>query len=198
MTSFNSILHWRQIKHWYIVVFEIVNWNWGGIILKVPIRLKFKLYAVFIEWGSRISFWFVGKQNVVNYCGFPSKVSRNRHKHFAPKNAGHDYLERFKRMSHRDRLVCFADFVGLICLHSFFCYHYQLTSRSFWSTLLQLSWNFFTTNNICNFWHSKFQQAEPTRFAAGTIFLRKNGIAILPITFESARNPHPRCWLLHL
>ena len=35
MTTFGSILHWSQIKQKYIVVFEIINWNWGDIILKV-------------------------------------------------------------------------------------------------------------------------------------------------------------------
>ena len=43
----------------------------------IPIRLKFKLYAVFIKWGSRIDFLFMRRQNIVNYWDFPSKISRN-------------------------------------------------------------------------------------------------------------------------
>ena len=38
----------------------------------VPIRLKFKLFAVFIESGSRIDFMFMGRQNIVNYWDFSS------------------------------------------------------------------------------------------------------------------------------
>ena len=36
-------------------------------------------------------------------------------------------------------------------------------------------------------------KSAPTRFAAGTIYLRQNGIAVLPITCASAPNPHLRC-----
>ena len=32
----------------------------------VPIRLKFKLYAIFIESGSRIDFLFKGRQDILN------------------------------------------------------------------------------------------------------------------------------------
>ena len=43
----------------------------------VTIRLKFKLYAVFIEWGSRIVFVFVGRQDIVNYWDFPPKFPQS-------------------------------------------------------------------------------------------------------------------------
>ena len=36
-------------------------------------------------------------------------------------------------------------------------------------------------------------KSAPTRFAAGTIFLRKNGIAVLPIACAIAPNPLPLC-----
>ena len=36
-------------------------------------------------------------------------------------------------------------------------------------------------------------KSAPTRFAAGTTYLRKNGIAVLPITCASALNPRRRC-----
>ena len=36
-------------------------------------------------------------------------------------------------------------------------------------------------------------KSAPTHFAAGTIYLRKNGYAVLPITCASAPNPRPRC-----
>ena len=35
MAIHSSIFHRSQNKHWYILVFEIINWNWGDIILKV-------------------------------------------------------------------------------------------------------------------------------------------------------------------
>ena len=48
-----------------------------------------------------------------------------------------------------------------------------------------------TTSAICGTANS--YKSAPTRFAAGTIYLRKNGIAILPLTCASATNPRPRC-----
>ena len=38
------------------------------IIIVIPIRLKFKLYAIFIELVSGINFLFVERQHNVNYC----------------------------------------------------------------------------------------------------------------------------------
>ena len=57
--------------------------------VKVPIRLKFKLYAVFIEWGRRIYFLFVRRQNIVNYCywDFFTTISGNCHRKLLPKTA---------------------------------------------------------------------------------------------------------------
>ena len=55
----------------------------------VPIRLKVKHYAVFIEWDCRIDFLFMGRQDIVNYWHFPSKISRNCHKRLVPKITWH-------------------------------------------------------------------------------------------------------------
>ena len=52
----------------------------------VPIRLKPKVFAVFIKIGSRIDFLFVVQQDIVNYWDFPSKTSRNCHKMLEPKS----------------------------------------------------------------------------------------------------------------
>ena len=57
----------------------------------VLIRLKFKLYAVFIERGNRINFLFVGRQDIANYWDFPSKISINCQKRLVTKVARHDY-----------------------------------------------------------------------------------------------------------
>ena len=55
-----------------------------------PFRLKIELYAVLIEWGSRIDFLFMGRQDIFNYGDIPSKISRNCHKRLVPKNTRHD------------------------------------------------------------------------------------------------------------
>ena len=54
----------------------------------IPMRLKFKLYAVFIEWGCRIDFLILGRQDIVNYWDIPSKTSGN--KRLVPKITRHD------------------------------------------------------------------------------------------------------------
>ena len=98
-------------------------------------------------------------------------------------------------MSLRDRLVCFADFVGKTlsaCLPpvrkllSTCCFlhllllsfpatttqlfHQSLSSHTLCSCLEIL----FTTNNLCNFWHSKFQQVSTYAFCSwGDVFNQK-------------------------
>ena len=159
----------------------------------VPIRLKFKLYAAFIEWGIQIDFLFMERQDMVNYGDFPSKTSRNCHKKLVPKITRHDYWEIFVKISLRDRLTCFADFVRLTLLAVFFllplpsCFLKVCLPTLFAAPLV-----FFlplTTSAI--FAYSN--KSTPTRFAAGMRFLRKKGSAVLPITCASAPILRPRC-----
>ena len=82
----------------------------------IPIRLKLKLYAVFIKWGVGIDFLFLGQQDIVNYWDFPSKTSRNCYKRLIPKITRHDEWKKIVKTSLRDRLICFADFVGMTLL----------------------------------------------------------------------------------
>ena len=83
----------------------------------VPIRLNFKLYAVFIKWGSWISFLFNRGQDIVNNWDFPSKISRHCHKRLVPKIVvWPDQRKMFVKMSLRDRLDCLVAFVGMILL----------------------------------------------------------------------------------
>ena len=141
-----------------------------------PIRLKFKLYANFFEWGSRIYFLFMGRQDIVNYWDFPPKISRNCHKRLVPKITRHVYWEMFVKMSLRDRLICFADFVGMTVFTLRFllppCYlsaapFTQLFSQSLSShTLCSCLDNLCTNNNLCNFWHRKFQQISTYAFCS--------------------------------
>ena len=114
--------------------------------VRVPIRLKFKLYAVFIEWGSRIVLLFMWRHDIVNYWHyFPSKISTNCYKRLVPKITRHDYWERFVKMSLRDRLVCFADFVGMTLLSLRFLLPLpsSVFSEPVFPNSLQLSWNSF-------------------------------------------------------
>ena len=101
----------------------------------------------------------------------------------------------FVKMSLRDRLNCFAVFVGMTLL----ALRFLLPSpncffRVRFLTLFAAVLNFFlplTTSAISGTANSN--KSAPTRFAAGTIYLRKSGIAVLPITCASAPNPRPRC-----
>ena len=108
----------------------------------------------------------------------------------------------FVKMSLRDGLICLADFVGMTLLALLFllppvllrlpslnCFLRVCLPTFFASVLI-----FFlplTTSEISATANSN--KSAPTRFAAGTIYLRKNGIAVLPITCASASNPLPRC-----
>ena len=100
----------------------------------------------------------------------------------------------FVKMSLRDRLDCLVDFVGIILL----CLLRQPSTNCFlrvcFPTLFATVLNFFlplTTSAISVTANSNM--SAPMRFAAGTIYLRKNGVAFLAISFASARNPRPRC-----
>ena len=81
----------------------------------------------------------------------------------------------FVKMSLRDRLVCFADFFWneSACLLSAYgslplpattnqLFSQSLSSHILCSCLEILS----TTNNLCNFWHSNFQQVSTYAFCS--------------------------------
>ena len=85
--------------------------------VKVPIRLNFKLFAVFIQWGSWIILLFMRGQDIVNNWDFASKISRHCHKRLELKIVvWHAQREMFVKMSLRDQLDCLVDFVGMILL----------------------------------------------------------------------------------
>ena len=99
----------------------------------------------------------------------------------------------FVKMSLRDQLDCLVDIVGMILLPVFFllpppnCFF-----RVCFPTLFAAVLKFFlplTTSAISGSANSN--KSTPTRFAAGTIYLRKKGIAVLPITCARAPNPPP-------
>ena len=149
--------------------------------LVIPIRLIFKLYAVFIEWGSKINFLFVGRQDIVNYWDFPSYISRNSHKKLVPKIARHDQWDLFVKISLRDRLICFAHFVGmtlLACLMPMGVLRSLLPLRNCFlkvclPTLFAAVLKFFLPLTTCAvFGTENSHKSTPSRFAAGTTFLR--------------------------
>ena len=96
-------------------------------------------------------------------------------------------------MSFRDRLVCFTDFVGLTLLAVFSllspsnCFLTFL--RKFFAAVLKLS-RLLTKSAI--YGAANFSKSTTTRFAAGTIYLRKNGNAVLSKAFASAPKSRPR------
>ena len=87
----------------------------------------------------------------------------------------------FVRMSLRDRLDCLLDFVGifLLCLlplpNSFFkvCFpkFLEVDSKDFLPLIISPISGAANSN-----------MSAPKRFAAGTTYLRRNEIAVLPIT----------------
>ena len=101
----------------------------------------------------------------------------------------------FVKMSLRDRLICFSDFVEMTLLSVLFLLplpncSLKVCLPTFFAAVLK----FFlplTTSAISGTANSN--KSASTRFAAGTIYLRKNGIAVLPITCASAPSLRPRC-----
>ena len=98
-------------------------------------------------------------------------------------------------MSPRDRPICFAEYVGLTLLAVLFL---QLLPNCFLRVCLPTPFEavlkFFlppTTSAISGTANSN--KSASSHFAAGTIYLRKDGIAVLPIIFASAPNTRPRC-----
>ena len=86
----------------------------------VPIRLKFKLHAVFIKWGCTIIFLFVWRQDLFKYGQFSSKICKNCYKRLVPKTARRDYWDMFVKTYHHHRLGCFEWFVKMTLLAVFF------------------------------------------------------------------------------
>ena len=97
-------------------------------------------------------------------------------------------------MSLRDRPILFGDFVGMTA-HSLFratttnCF-LRVCIPTFFAAVLKVFLP-LTTSAISGTANSN--KSTPTRFAAGTICLGKNVIAVLALTCGSAPNPHPRC-----
>ena len=174
----------------------------------VLICLKFKLYAVFIDWNSRLDFLLIGRQQIVNYWYFPYKISRDCHWRLVPKITWHDYWGTVVKKSLRDRVICFADFIGMTLL-ACLAYASSLLPMAPFLFLLPLLSCFLrvclptpfaavlklflplTTSAISGTANSDNSASSPS--AARMIYSRKNGIAVLPITCAGAPKPRTRC-----
>ena len=98
-------------------------------------------------------------------------------------------------MSLRDLLICFADFVGMTLPAVLFLLPLpNCFLRVCFPTLFAAVLKFFLplkTSAISGAANSN--KLAPMRFAAGSINLRKSGIALLPTTCASAPNLHSCC-----
>ena len=164
----------------------------------VPIRLKFKLYAVFIEWGSRIKFVFVGRQHIITYWHFLSKISTNWHKSLIPKIVRIDWWEMFGKFSPPSQLLSFADVLGMSLSAVFFilllpnCF-LKVCSPTLFAGILT---HFVPQQPLKSNGAPVSNKSAYRRFGAGTIYLHKKGIAVLPTTWKicaNAPNPFPNC-----
>ena len=101
----------------------------------------------------------------------------------------------FVKMSPRDRLISFLDFVGMTLLSVLFrlplsnCV-LRVCLPTFFADALKL---FLPLTIAAISGAANSNNSAPTRFAAGTILLRKNGNTDPLITCASAPNPRPRC-----
>ena len=174
---------------------------------------EIQLYAVFFKWGSWITFLFMRGQEIVNNWDFPSKTSRHCHKKLVPKIVvWHDQRELFVKMSHRDQLDCLVAFVGMFfrcllppclpCANSLSPtapFRLRLPSANCFFRVCFPTLSAADSNDFLPLITSptsgaaKSNMSAPMRFTAGTINLRKNGIAVLPLTCARAPNPLLLC-----
>ena len=84
----------------------------------VPVRLKFKLYAVFIQRDSWIIVLFMRGQDIVNNWAFPPRFPDTATKGWYRKLLFDMFNEKkmFLIVSLRDRLDCLENFVGMTLL----------------------------------------------------------------------------------
>ena len=98
----------------------------------------------------------------------------------------------FVKMSLLDQLDCLVDFVGMIllCLLPRPNCFFRVCFPTFFAADLRDFLPLITSPISVA---ANSNMSPPMRFAAGTTYLRKKGIAVLPITYASAPNPLPLC-----
>ena len=93
-----------------------------------------------------------------------------------------------------------------LCFQSFSSYNYRsVFSKSVFPHSLQLFWKLSTTNNLCNFWHSKFQQINTHPFCCWDDIFTQNWSCSSPNNFCNCTESPPMLstntsieWKLHL
>ena len=112
------------------------------------------------------------------------------HKRLVPRVILHYQRKLFVNRSLRDQLACVEDFSRVFHFSSL-----SLSKRSFRvcpPTLFAAVLNFFLPLITCGFLGAaSCNNAAPTRFASGTTYVRKRGLAVL-ISCESALHCLPR------
>ena len=110
----------------------------------VPIRLKFKLFAVFIKWSSSTNFLVPARRGIVNYWNFPSKISRRCHRKSLSKVARHVWWEMFVKGLFVINWVVLQIMLEWLCLQPLSCKHYPTAfSESVLPTYFKLFWKSF-------------------------------------------------------
>ena len=100
----------------------------------------------------------------------------------------------FAKMSLRDRLDCLVDFVGMILLPVVFLLPLpNCFLRVCFPTLFAAVLKFFLPLTTAISGTANSNMSAPMRFAAGTTYLRRKGIAVLPITCRRAPKPLSLC-----
>ena len=105
----------------------------------------------------------------------------------------------FEKTSLRDRLDCLVDFVGMILLCLLPPVRLRLPSPNcffrvcFPTLFAAVLKDFLPLITSPNSRAANSNMSAPTRFAAGTTYLREKGTAGLPMTCPRAPNPLPLC-----
>ena len=135
--------------------------------IKVPIRLKLKFYAIFIEWGGRIDFLFVVDKTSSTTGTSPPSFPETATKEWYRKLLDMNNENCWSKSLFAAGWLVLQILLEWLCLHSFLCYHYQTVFSEFvFPHSLQPFWIFSTTNIICNFWLSIFQQVSTQAFCS--------------------------------
>ena len=116
----------------------------------------------------------MGRQNIVNYWGFPSRISSNCHRTLIRKFARRDQSEMFVEMS-RERLVCFANCGGMTPLSVLFqlpllnCFIRNCLQTLFLAVLII----FLPSTISAVSGAQRTNNSAPTRFALGNVFTQE-------------------------
>ena len=172
--------------------------------VKASIHLKFKFHWNFTHWSSKINIAFEGWQDIISHWNFPSAISRIFHERLVTEKLDRISEKCFEKHLSTKQLVSFAGNVGMTLLAGF------TSASSFAHTvpscfLPRLPNSFlrvcFTTFSAANLKRlpslttyaesgvGNSNKSAPTHLAAGTTYLCKNVIKVLPVPCATAPFP---------